>query len=140
MPPPGARYAEEPRGDLPWNPVLASILGHRSVRAFLPDPVGEEELAQVIAAASSAPSSANLQAWSVVAVMEPGAKPRLGQTAVLHRERYGVVEEPRAVAPFPSGAGACLRGLERSGDRATRHGRGAEGARQALERLGFPQK
>ena len=60
-----------------WNPVLETLLAHRSVRAFLPDPVSEARLATIIAAASSAATSSNLQTWSVVAVRDPARKARL---------------------------------------------------------------
>ena len=60
-----------------WNPVLETLLAHRSVRAFLPDPVSEARLASIIAAASSAATSSNLQTWSVVAVRDPARKARL---------------------------------------------------------------
>jgi len=96
------------------------------VRSFLPDPVGDEHLEAVVAAAQSAPTSSNLQAWSVGAIRNrpedvareldlpphvfavfglavgwpdpderAGVKPRLPQSAVLHRERY---DAPRADA------------------------------------------
>ena len=60
-----------------WNPVLETLLEHRSVRAFLPDPVSEARLATIIAAASSAATSSNLQTWSVVAVRDPARRSRL---------------------------------------------------------------
>jgi hypothetical protein len=37
----------------PWNEVIATILAHRSVRAFLPDPVPEGTLERLVAAASA---------------------------------------------------------------------------------------
>ncbi|MET0387122.1 MAG: NADPH-dependent oxidoreductase [Polyangiales bacterium] len=60
-----------------WNPILDTLLSHRSVRAFAPDPlpVGTTEL--LVAAAQSAASSSNLQIWSVVAVQDPERKARL---------------------------------------------------------------
>ena len=59
------------------NPVIESLLGHRSVRAFLPDPVAESALALMVAAAQSAATSSNLQAWSVIAVQDAERKARL---------------------------------------------------------------
>jgi nitroreductase len=61
------------------NPVLESILGHRSVRGFLPDALPDGALEAAVAAASSAPTSSNLQTWSVVAVQDPGRRDRLRQ-------------------------------------------------------------
>ena len=61
--------------------LIDQLLAHRSVRAYLPDPVGDDTLAAIIAAAQSASSSSNLQAWSVVAVREPARKARLAALA-----------------------------------------------------------
>jgi nitroreductase len=63
----------------PWNEVIATILAHRSVRAFLPDPLPEGTLERLVAAASSASTSSNLQTWSVVAVEDPARKARLAE-------------------------------------------------------------
>ena len=54
-----------------WSPLIDSLLGHRSVRSYLPTPVSDDQLSAIIAAAQSASSSSNLQAWSVVAVRDP---------------------------------------------------------------------
>lgn len=62
-------------------PILANLLAHRSVRAYLSQPVPEEALAWVMAAAQSAATSSNLQAWSVVAVSDPARKTRLADFA-----------------------------------------------------------
>ena len=69
----GAAPAVEP----PENAVLAAMLGHRSVRAYLPDALDEGTLETLVAAAKSAPTSSNLQAWSVIAVQDPDRKNRL---------------------------------------------------------------
>jgi nitroreductase len=64
-----------------WSPMVEQLLDHRSVRAYLPDPVGDEQLAALIAAAQSASSSSNLQAWSVVAVRDPARRAKLAEFA-----------------------------------------------------------
>ena len=51
--------------------VFASLLSHRSVRAYLPDALPEGTIEAAIAAAQSAASSSNLQCWSVIAVEDP---------------------------------------------------------------------
>lgn len=76
-----ARYGEAPTGRLPSNPVLDTLLQHRSVRSFLPDALPEGALEAIVAAASSAPTSSNIQAWSVVAVEDPARKARLAEIA-----------------------------------------------------------
>lgn len=64
-----------------WSAVLETMLSHRSVRGFLPSQVPEETLRLVLAAASSAPTSSNLQTWSVVVVQDPARKARLARLA-----------------------------------------------------------
>lgn len=64
-----------------WNETLDVLLAHRSVRRFLPDPLTPGTLETLVAAAQSAPSSSNLQAWSVVAVKDPARKSRLATLA-----------------------------------------------------------
>ncbi|MFB9948991.1 NADPH-dependent oxidoreductase [Rhizobium puerariae] len=64
-----------------WNATLAAILSHRSVRTYLSRPVPEGVLQLAIAAAQSAPTSSNLQAWSVVAVEDPDRRATLAELA-----------------------------------------------------------
>jgi nitroreductase len=64
-----------------WNDTLATILSHRSVRAYLPTPLPAGTLELIIAAAQSASTSSNLQVWSVVAVEDPARKARLADFA-----------------------------------------------------------
>jgi nitroreductase len=60
--------------DGPWNDVIATMLSHRSVRAYKPDPLPPGTLERLVAAAQSASTSSNLQAWSVVAVEDQASK------------------------------------------------------------------
>jgi nitroreductase len=77
-----ARYgaAEIPPAG-PWNPTIASMLGHRSVRAYRPDALPKGTLETLVAAASSAATSSNLQTWSVVAVRDPAKLAALAELA-----------------------------------------------------------
>jgi nitroreductase len=69
-------------GDLPESTaVLDQLLGHRSVRAYAPRPLPAGTLAAAVAAAQSASTSSNLQAWSLVAVEDPARKARLAALA-----------------------------------------------------------
>jgi nitroreductase len=73
-----ARYADgAPAEPLPGSAVLDVMLGHRTVRAFDPAPLPAGTLTALVAAAQSAPTSSNLQAWSVVAVEDPERRARL---------------------------------------------------------------
>jgi nitroreductase len=76
-----ARYREAADAPAAWNETLATLIGHRSVRAFRPDPLPDGALELALAAASSAPTSSNLQTWSVLAVQDPARKARLGALA-----------------------------------------------------------
>lgn len=74
-----------------WNATLDTLLAHRSVRAYLPDPLPPGTLELLVAAAQSASSSSNLQPWSVVAVEDPARKARL---AALAGNQKHVVQAP----------------------------------------------
>ncbi|WP_067669164.1 NADPH-dependent oxidoreductase [Nocardia miyunensis] len=63
------------------NATIELQLAHRSVRAFLDAPVGDDELTAIVAAAQSASTSSNLQAWSVVAVRDAARRNRLAKLA-----------------------------------------------------------
>lgn len=67
------------------------IRERRSVRAFRPDPVPEETIEKLLAAAVQAPSAGNLQAWEFVVVRDREAKRRLARAAL---EQTFVAEAP----------------------------------------------
>jgi nitroreductase len=71
--------------------LLGSILAHRSVRAYLPDALPPGTLELLVAAAQSAPTSSNLQPWSVVAVEGKAHKARL---AALAHDQKQIHEAP----------------------------------------------
>ncbi|MDO9436795.1 nitroreductase family protein [Hydrogenophaga sp.] len=77
-----ARYgAAAPTPLTTENPVISTLLQHRSVRSYTPEPVSDDVLDVMLAAAQSASTSSNLQCWSVVAVREPQRKQRLAALA-----------------------------------------------------------
>ncbi len=75
----------------PWNDVIASLLDHRSVRGYLPDPVPAGTLETMIAAAQSAATSSNLQTWSVVEVSNPATR---AEFAAIANNQKHIVECP----------------------------------------------
>jgi nitroreductase len=48
--------------------LFEAIEGRRSVRRFLPDPVGESDLRQLLEAARHAPSGGNIQPWHFLVI------------------------------------------------------------------------
>jgi nitroreductase len=86
------RYRRDDAPELvAWTETLDVLLSHRSVRAYLPDPLPEGTLETLVTAAQSAASSSNLQIWSVVAVRDPERKARL---AALAGNQKHIVEAP----------------------------------------------
>jgi nitroreductase len=75
------RYGASLPATGPWNDVIASLLEHRSVRAYKPDPVPVGTLETMIAAAASAATSSNMQWWSAIAVTDPAVKKELAEIA-----------------------------------------------------------
>ena len=67
--------------NLPGNETISSLLSHRSIRAYLNDPLPPNTLETLVAAAQSASTSSNLQTWSVVAVEDAKNKEKLSQLA-----------------------------------------------------------
>lgn len=63
-----------PPGAFAENPVLRTLLAHKSVRRYSPDSLPPGTLEILGAAAQSAASSSNLQVWSVVALEDPARK------------------------------------------------------------------
>jgi nitroreductase len=77
-----ARYGAGPlpSGDS-WSATISAILGHRSIRDYQGAPLPEGALDAIVAAAQSASTSSNLQAWSVIAVADSARKERLSMLA-----------------------------------------------------------
>lgn len=83
--PEAQRYAD-PRVTLEvTSDAVDLMLRHRSVRRFRPGEVTDAQLRTIVAAAQSAPTSSNLQPWSVVAVRDPARKARLAHLAADQR-------------------------------------------------------
>jgi nitroreductase len=91
-----ARYGAAPAtAPANFNPVLETLLSHRSVRAFRSDPLPQGTLDLLVAAAQSAPSSSNLQVWSAIAVEDEA---RRGRIATLVGNQQQVREAPLFLA------------------------------------------
>lgn len=105
------------------HPVLQSLLRHRSVRRFLSTPLAPGVLDALVAAAQSAPTSSNLQTWSVVVVQEQALRDSLAALAghqahiaqapaqVVHFDRYRVPDdEQEQIADYDD----ALRAFQRA--------------------------
>lgn len=78
-----ARYGAQdaPAPALAWNSTLETIFNHRTIRRYSAQPLPDGLIDLLVAAAQSAPSSSNLQAFSIVAVEDAGRKARLAKLA-----------------------------------------------------------
>ncbi len=85
------RYGADRPAGLLWNPVIAGLLAHRSVRAYLPHALPPGTIETLIAAAQSAATSSNLQLWSVIAVEDPARRARLAELA---GGQHHIIEAP----------------------------------------------
>ena len=61
------------------NPTLELIQRHGSVRNYRPDPIPAETIEAIVAAAQRTSTSSNMQAYSVVAVMDAAKRARLAE-------------------------------------------------------------
>ncbi len=66
--------------------VAEAARTRRSIRAFEPDPIPHEDLAQIIDVVRLAPSAFNIQPWRFVAVESPDLKDKLAAAAYNQRQ------------------------------------------------------
>ena len=83
------RYGGQEAPDIIWNDTIRTLLGHRSVRAYLPTPLPEKMIETLVAVAQSASTSSNLHQWSVIAVTDKETKAQLGELARLNSRGVG---------------------------------------------------
>ncbi len=63
------------------NQGINSLLNHRSIRKFKPDPVPDETIDLILQAGTRAASAGNLQAYSFAVVDKPALVKKLGSSA-----------------------------------------------------------
>ncbi len=61
------------------NPVIETLLGHRSIRRFTDEPVSDDNLTLIVKAAQAAPNWVNLQLVSIVAVENPEHRKKMSE-------------------------------------------------------------
>jgi nitroreductase len=76
--------------------VWEAVVGRRSIRSYLPDPVPEEKLRRVLEAGRLAPSASNQQAWKFLVVTCAETRCRL---LPLCRNKRGLLQPFIAEAP-----------------------------------------
>ena len=109
-----ARYRDEEFADrlssVPWNDALDTMTSHRSVRSYRDEPLPPGTLELLIAAAQSAATTSNLQAWSVIAVEDPARKARSPPiSGISSRRRFSSVSSPTSRACARSAMSAGIR-------------------------------
>lgn len=67
--------------DLPSTPIIETLLRHRSIRSFSPNPLQPGTLEALIAAGQSTSTSSMMQTWSAVAIQDPRRKDALAALA-----------------------------------------------------------
>jgi nitroreductase len=86
------RYGKDLAGlDFELISTLTTLLSHKSIRHYLDKPLPDGLLELLIAAAQSAPSSSNLQLWSVVAITDSERKQRLSE---LSNNQSQIIQAP----------------------------------------------
>lgn len=63
------------------NPSIETMLAHRSVRAFTPDPVPADHLAAAIRAGQAASTSSAVQAYCAINITDPAARREIAELA-----------------------------------------------------------
>ncbi|TFF83870.1 nitroreductase family protein [Candidatus Thorarchaeota archaeon] len=61
--------------------LISTILGRRSIRNFLPDPIPDNDLTEILNAGFAAPSAGNCQPWRVVVVKDASCQKQLASCA-----------------------------------------------------------
>ena len=75
--------------DGPWpNETMAALMTTRAIRRFTDEPVGDEDLAQCLAAAQQAPSGGNVQPQQYVVVTDPEVRATVGYWYRVSFDRY----------------------------------------------------
>ncbi len=62
-------------------PTLETQQNHVSIRSFKDEPVSEDMLGEILAAARRAPTSSNMQAYSIMVIRDPQTKSKLADLA-----------------------------------------------------------
>ncbi|MEO9223912.1 MAG: nitroreductase family protein [Acidimicrobiales bacterium] len=78
-------------------PLYDALMTTRAMRRFTDEPVSDEEITEILAAAVQAPSGGNIQPYQFVVVTDPEKRATIGDHYLRAYERY----EPAVLAQFP---------------------------------------
>jgi FMN reductase [NAD(P)H] len=67
------------------NPVIDCLVAHRSVRKFKDEPISQEALDRILTAAQRAPTSSNMQAYSIIVIDDRALREKLRELSA-HQE------------------------------------------------------
>lgn len=83
------------------NEVMKALLERRSIRKFTKQPIGQEELEQIVKAALYAPSAMARQTWKFTVVTDPEKIQRLASAIreEIGREGYNMYEPQALIIP-----------------------------------------
>jgi nitroreductase len=81
------------------NDFFAVIARQRACRAFDDAPVGDDEVAQLLAAATYAPSAENRQPWEFVVVRDPALRASIGELTRRAWDAHGRAFSERRLDP-----------------------------------------
>lgn len=105
----------------PVTPVLPelydALMTTRAMRRFTDEPVSEEVVEAILAAAVQAPSGGNIQPYQFLVVTDPDRRARLGEIYLRAWNRYRpAVEKVTPPAKTPEAAAAHARNVKASDD------------------------
>ncbi len=73
------------------SPALETIVSHRSIRKYRPDPIPQETLDSILQAATRASTSGNMQTYSIIVTRDDARRKELYR---LHMEQEMILEAP----------------------------------------------
>lgn len=114
------RYGDSPARpqSMSMNHTLSTLLAHKSVRAFTPEPVADADFTAIVAAAQSASTSSNQHLWTLVAVDDPATKAALADCTRSERAgtRMDFLEKAPLVLVWVADVSRNRRIVEDAGD------------------------
>ena len=93
------------------NPIIASLYGRKSVRAYTEQELSEEEIRTILTAAAQAPSPGNQQLYTILRITDPELKHRLSISC----DNQPFIEEAKLVLVFCADCRKWYRAFQEGG-------------------------